>query len=76
MSNALRDSRFPEPAARLCCPMESLSGTVERVTYHTEDTGYSVLKVKIRGRSEPVTVTGRVVKSVLEPPTMFTTTQS
>jgi sulfonate transport system permease protein len=33
---------------------------VERVTYHTEDTGYYVLKVKIRGRSEPVTVTGRV----------------
>jgi exodeoxyribonuclease V alpha subunit len=60
MSNAPRDSRFSEPAARLCCPMESLSGTVERVTYHTEDTGYSVLKVKIRGRSEPVTVTGRV----------------
>ena len=40
--------------------MESLSGTVERVTFHTEDTGYSVLKVKIRGRAEPVTVTGRV----------------
>ena len=40
--------------------MESLTGTVERVTFHTEDTGYSVLKVKVRGRTEPVTVTGRV----------------
>lgn len=39
--------------------MEHLKGTVERVTYHTEDTGYSVLKVKVRGRHEPVTVTGR-----------------
>ncbi|RYD33132.1 MAG: ATP-dependent RecD-like DNA helicase [Verrucomicrobiaceae bacterium] len=40
--------------------MEQLNGTVERVTYHTEDTGYSVLKVKVRGRHEPVTVTGNV----------------
>lgn len=40
--------------------MDSLHGTVERVTFHTEDTGYSVLKVKVRGRSEPVTVTGKV----------------
>ncbi len=40
--------------------MDHLSGTVERVTFHTEDTGYSVLKVAVRGRSEPVTVTGRV----------------
>lgn len=40
--------------------MEQLTGTVERVTFHTEDTGYSVLKVKIRGRHEPVTVTGNV----------------
>lgn len=40
--------------------MDELSGTVERVTFHTEDTGYSVLKVKVKGRQEPVTVTGRV----------------
>lgn len=40
--------------------MEKLTGTVERITFHTEDTGYSVLKVKLRGRFDPVTVTGRV----------------
>ncbi len=40
--------------------MDQLSGTVERVTFHTEDTGYSVLKVKVKGRHEPVTVTGKV----------------
>ena len=40
--------------------MDRLSGTVERVTFHTEDTGYSVLKVKVKGRHEPVTVTGKV----------------
>lgn len=40
--------------------MDTLTGIVERVTFHTEDTGFSVLKVKARGRMEPVTVTGRV----------------
>ncbi len=40
--------------------MDTLTGLVERVTYHTEDTGYSVLKVKVPKRHEPVTVTGRV----------------
>ncbi len=39
--------------------METLTGIVERVTFHTEDTGFSVLKVKVRGRMEPVTVTGK-----------------
>ena len=40
--------------------MDTLTGTVERVTFHTEDTGFSVLKVKVSGRMEPVTVTGKV----------------
>ncbi len=40
--------------------METLTGIVERITFHTEDTGYSVLKVKVPKRHEPVTVTGRV----------------
>ncbi|HWB05832.1 MAG TPA: ATP-dependent RecD-like DNA helicase [Verrucomicrobiales bacterium] len=40
--------------------MDTLTGIVERVTFHTEDTGFSVLKVKVRGRTEPVAVTGKV----------------
>jgi len=40
--------------------MDTLSGIVERVTFHTEDTGFSVLKVKVHGRMEPVTLTGKV----------------
>ena len=40
--------------------MDTLTGTVERVTFHTEDTGFSVLKVKVSGRMEPVTLTGKV----------------
>lgn len=41
-------------------PTDSLKGTVERVTYHDEESGYAVLKVKVNNRLEPFTVTGRV----------------
>src|SRR5215813_14219276 len=36
----------------------SLVGPVERVTYHNEQTGYTVLRLQIPGRGEPVTVVG------------------
>ena len=39
-------------------PPESVSGLIERVTYFNEDNGYAVLKVKVRGHREPVTVVG------------------
>lgn len=39
-------------------PQERLSGSVERVTFHNEETGFCVLRVKVRGRREPVTVIG------------------
>ncbi|MRR34299.1 ATP-dependent RecD-like DNA helicase [bacterium] len=39
-------------------PQERLSGSVERVTFHSEETGFCVLRVKVRGRKEPVTVIG------------------
>ncbi len=37
---------------------EHLSGSVERVTFHSEETGFCVLRVKVRGRRELVTVIG------------------
>ncbi len=37
---------------------EPLQGLVERVTFHSEDTGFCVLQVKVRGRRELVTVVG------------------
>src|SRR5215468_2744493 len=36
----------------------SLVGSVERVTYHNEQNGYTVLRLQIYGRGEPVTVVG------------------
>lgn len=39
-------------------PREALAGLVERVTFHSPDTGFCVLRVKVRGRRELVTVLG------------------
>lgn len=37
---------------------ERISGAVERVTFHSEDTGFSVLRIKVPGKRELVTVVG------------------
>ncbi len=42
----------PEPAT------EFLAGLVERVTYHNPENGFAVLRVKARGRREPVVLVG------------------
>jgi exodeoxyribonuclease V alpha subunit len=39
-------------------PAERLSGSVERVTFHSEDSGFCVLRVKVRGQRELITVVG------------------
>jgi len=39
-------------------PDDALSGQVERVTFHNEENGFCVLKVKVQGRREPVSVLG------------------
>lgn len=37
---------------------EHLAGSVERVTFHSEETGFCVLRVKVRGHRDLVTVVG------------------
>lgn len=37
---------------------EHVAGTVERVTFHNEENGFSVLRVQVRGRRELLTVVG------------------
>jgi exodeoxyribonuclease V alpha subunit len=39
-------------------PGDHLAGTVERVTFHNEESGFSVLRVQVRGRRDLVTVVG------------------
>ena len=37
---------------------EQLSSSVERVTFHSEETGFCVLRVKVRGHRDLETVVG------------------
>jgi len=46
-----------EPASRL--PTERLQGIVERVTYHAEDSGYTVARLKAPGERDLITILGR-----------------
>lgn len=39
-------------------PSERLSGSVERVTFHSEESGFCVLRVKVKGQLDLVTVIG------------------
>ena len=39
-------------------PLETLAGTVERVTFHNAETGFCVLKVHARGKRDLVPVIG------------------
>src|SRR6266851_5106541 len=46
-----------EQASR--APTERLQGIVERVTYHAEDTGYTVARLKAPGERDLITILGR-----------------
>lgn len=39
---------------------ETLAGQIERITYHNPENGFAVLRVKVRGRKDLVTVVGNV----------------
>ena len=39
-------------------PLERLAGSIERVTFHAQESGFCVLQVKVRGQRDLVTVVG------------------
>jgi len=43
---------------------EPLSGLVERVTFHSAETGFCVLRVKVRGQRDLVTVLGSAAEHI------------
>jgi exodeoxyribonuclease V alpha subunit len=49
-----------KPPSESTPPRETLTGAVERVTFHNEDNGFAVLKVKARGKRDLVPVVGHV----------------
>lgn len=38
--------------------METVSGSIDRVAHHNPDTGFFVIKVRVRGKPDPLTVVG------------------
>ncbi len=42
---------------------EALTGLIERVTFHSEESGFAVLKVKIRGQRDLATVIGHLANA-------------
>lgn len=48
----------PQAASPPPTSLEILSGSVERVTFHSEESGFCVLRIKVRGQQDLVTVTG------------------
>ena len=43
---------------------ETLTGVIERVTFHNLDNGYCVLKVQAKGHREPVAVVGHLSQAL------------
>jgi exodeoxyribonuclease V alpha subunit len=46
------------PSSPTTTPRERLAGAVERVTFHSEQSGFCVLRVKVRGQRDLMTVIG------------------
>ncbi len=57
--------------------VENIKGVVERITYYNEENGYGVIKVRVKGFSELVALTGKFVSinvgAVIEAKGNFTT---
>ena len=51
-------SLIPTQASSFGAPTENLAGLVERVTFHNEENGFCVLRLKARGQRDLVTVIG------------------
>lgn len=42
--------------------MENITGVVERIKYYNEENGYGVIKVRVKGFSELLTLTGKFIE--------------
>ncbi|MDE2126185.1 MAG: ATP-dependent RecD-like DNA helicase [Armatimonadetes bacterium] len=60
-----RQTRIPIEAPSGAAGTASLTGTIERVTFHSEDTGFTVCKLAVPGRNDLVTVVGTFQNPVI-----------
>src|SRR5450631_1291043 len=49
-----------DSASQQHTPSEEIAGLIERVTFFNEESGFAVLRVKVRGQRDLVTVLGRL----------------
>ena len=49
----------------MCAKLDEIIGQLERVTYYNEETTYAVLKVKVKGHHDLVTVVGNILSPIL-----------
>ena len=54
-----QSSGMPDNTAQ---PTEVLAGSIERVTFHNGENGFCVLRVKVRGHRDLVTVVGHAAE--------------
>ena len=54
----ISDTMKSHSSSQTDTPIERLTGSVERVTFHSEESGFCVLRVKVKGHLELVTVIG------------------
>ncbi|HTP66490.1 MAG TPA: ATP-dependent RecD-like DNA helicase [Geobacteraceae bacterium] len=47
-----------KPPQKADTPLERLNGSVERVTFHSEESGFCVLRTKVKGQRDLITVIG------------------
>ena len=47
-----------QPTQSMGAQAKRLSGLIERVTFHSGESGFCVLRIRVRGHREPVTVVG------------------
>lgn len=50
---------MPYPGNDPDAALETMTGVIERVTFHSADTGFAVLKVRLRGKPQAVAVVGQ-----------------
>ncbi len=57
-SSTNSDKTINSNTLNISATAEKLSGTIERVTFHAEESGFCVLRVKVAGHHDFITVTG------------------
>ena len=43
-------------------PVETLSGQIERITFHSQETGFFVLRAKVQGQRDLITMVGKAMR--------------